>query len=724
MPERDGDRQTDGAASGLRLRLPATWQLRWLSKGERAEAPALSLDLAKVADQGDAVSTVFFRKGIAPFGRTAFPLGEAEIALPSFPSLDEVWTLAMWIHRENGQELPRSWEAMCRYAADVRQGLWPDRVPPERAVQAIYLTLAQELLLGSRPDRERFLEEALALCEHVGRRLEDGARLLDDDLFASSPAFERYSSLLSADRDLYREDLGRGRRFWAEIPAAHSPTRTARRLPLLVLEQPVARQFKLWARRDADAPGGSGYPLLLTRLDKDAVILSADPSQRATVGWLAGGLSELEKGARGGAAQEEARWYDGRNHGGTLAAAPLDGTRLSLDAVVRYLKSELSLSPIKTSAGPGKRGLFLAAGGAAIVLAAVVGVMALGRGRKEEALALADGKPVAAAGAEQAGKEAGEASSEPRGAKGDPLEKEEVISLIGSDEGPRAMKHFALIAGVCSYEGEQKLNSPCRDARAMRDLLMRQYGYKREDILFLVDKPEGAEKVDGAPTAESMKSAVERFRSKHGDGENSSFLFYYSGHGGYIKGAQSDFGVLQPTGFFTTYKDQPYQHRGWDMQRLIDDIKKGVPSRHIMLILDACYSGWAGAKGDDDFDARVRSLWKERAEVVLSAGSKGQRAWEDEPEKGAWVWDGHSAMTAFVLQGLSRDASGTANADKNRDKLVTDEELAAFVREKVPASVKQFKNKAIQTPGMFRLDQGYLKSGQFLFVPVDPSAPL
>jgi hypothetical protein len=158
------------------------------------------------------------------------------------------------------------------------------------------------------------------------------------------------------------------------------------------------------------------------------------------------------------------------------------------------------------------------------------------------------------------------------------------------------------------------------------------------------------------------------------------------------------------------------------MQRLIDDIKKGVPSRHIMLILDACYSGWAGSKGDDDLDERVRSLWKERAEVVLSAGSKGQRAWEDEVEEKAWVWGGHSVMTAFVLEGLKRTSEGFAGADKNKDGIVTDEELAAFVKERVPASVKQLK-KATQAPAMFRLDQGYVKSGQFLFVPHDGAPP-
>lgn len=705
MPEHEEDRRQGAPA------LPQAWRLRWLSKGERARRPeeppgssAIELELGAVAEHGDSVSTVFWRHGMKPWGRPGFPLGEVEIALPSLPTLDEVWTLSMWAARERGEELPAAWEAMCRYAADVRQGLFPDRVPPEHAIQSIYIAMAQETLLGAKPDRDRFIEEALALCDHIGRRLSEGARLLEDDLLGSVPALQRYISLLAADRDLYREDLGRGRRFLAEIPAAHSPTRTARRLALLVLEQPVARQFKLWARRDPEAPGGSGYPLLLTKLPNDAVVLSADPGQRAAVGWLAPGLTALERAARGGG---DATWYDGRNHNGTLCAAPLDGTKLTLDAVLRHLKGELKLKAAGTK-GPSRAAVI--AGGALAAMIIAGGVIALsGMGRDRQAGALAQ------AGAPGAEARIAEEES-PRGAKGEPLAKEEVISLIGSDSGPRAMKHFAMIAGVCSYEGDQKLYSPCRDARAMRDLLINEYGYKRDDIVFLVDKAEGGERVDGAPTAEAMKAKVERFRTKHGDDDHSTFLFYYSGHGGYVKGAQADFGVLQPSGFFTSLKDQPYQHRGWDMQRLVDDIKKGVPSRHIMLILDACYSGWAGAKGDDDLDDRVRSLWKERAEVVLSAGSKGQRAWEDEVDEKAWVWGGHSAMTAFVLEGLRRDKEGYAGADKNRDKLVTDEELTGFVKERVPASVTQLK-KAIQTPAMFRLDQGYVKSGQFLFVP-------
>lgn len=708
------------------VQLPVHWQLHWIAPSIRADAaehagPAddasktvLSLELGPIAEFGDSLSVIFQKHGFEPWGLPGAPTGDVLIKIASFPPLDAVWTLYMMIRRASGKAAPPAWEAMCRYSADVRQGLWPDRTPPERAVQSVYLALAQENLLGDEPNREGFIEEALALCAYIERRLEGKARLLDDDLFAEAPAFERYVSLLSADRDLYKEDRARGRSFWAEIPAEHSPTKTARRLPLLVLPLPVARQFKLWARRDPDAPNGSGYPLLLTQLPDNSIILSADPGQRAQVGFLAGGLSKLEARAREKQGREPEAWYDGRNHKHTLCAGPIGGSALSLDEVVGYLKQELRLSPAGKASGK-PAGKWIGAAAIAIGMAAAGGIFYSMRSTAPKAPA----EMAQAAPGGQNNKnvdQSDEVNTGAKGAKGEPLEKDEVISLLISDEGPKTMRHFALIAGVCGYEGAQQLNSPCRDARAMRDLLIHEYGYAKEDILFLVDKPEAGERADGVPTAETMKAKVERFRNQFDKIENSTFLFYYSGHGGYIQGAQLDFGVLEPSGFFTTLKDLPYEHRGWEMQRLVDDIKKGVPSKHIMVILDACYAGWAGAKGDDEFDERVRSLWKERAEVVLSAGTKGQRAWEDEAEQKAWVWDGHSAMTAFILEGLHVNSEGFAGADRNKDGIVTDEELAGYVRERVPSSVKQLK-KATQTPMMFRLDHAYSKSGQFLFVP-------
>jgi len=134
-----------------------------------------------------------------------------------------------------------------------------------------------------------------------------------------------------------------------------------------------------------------------------------------------------------------------------------------------------------------------------------------------------------------------------------------------------------------------------------------------------------------------------------------------------------------------------------------------------MLVIDACYSGWAvGAKGGLQLSPALRSLWSERAEVVLTAGTRGQRAWEDETEPSAWSFGGHSVMTSFFLQALGE--SGTVEGDLNRDGVVTDEELAAYLSARVPLAVREARH-AEQTPQFFRFDESLPKSGQFLFVP-------
>ncbi len=276
------------------------------------------------------------------------------------------------------------------------------------------------------------------------------------------------------------------------------------------------------------------------------------------------------------------------------------------------------------------------------------------------------------------------------------------------------MTSYALVAGVCGYTGDRALNSPCRDAREVRHLLVGRLGYAPENVLYLIDKPDPDEKTDGPPTAANLRLQIEKFRTRFSAREQSSFFFFYSGHGGYEKGARKDYGVLQPSGYFEN-PDLPMSDRGWDMQELLDGIRKGVPCMHVMVVLDACYSGWAvGAKGEATLTEAMHSLWKERAEVVITAGTKGQRAWEDEAEAGAWQWGGHSALTAFLLEGLG--ASGRPKADTNADKVVTDEELARYLRAHVPGAVRQLK-KSEQTPQFFRFDEALPRSGQFLFLP-------
>lgn len=653
-----------------------------------ASEGALAIRLEATSDF-ESTSLAFFRAELRPWGK-AFPLDEATLAMRPFPALDEMWTVWMMASRARGEPLPAEWEAMCHYAGDVRAGLWPDRVDPEVAIQSLYLALAQHFLAKPVPDRRRFVDEALGFCRHVGARLAAGARLLDDDLFRGEAAFERYVSLLAADRSLYREDLSRARRYVARLPGGAPGD--DRRLPLLVLSGPRATQFKLWARRDPSAPGGDGYPLLLVDAPGEPIVLSADPTHKVQLGWLAARLDAREA-ARG----EAARWYDGSRHGGTLVAAPKTGSKLALADVIACLEQELRLRRARSA----RRWPVAAGAGAAVAAAAAVAVIALAGSR----------------GRGRAGGPSLESQAAPA-AKGDPIPKDKVFSLVDAPDGPRSLTHYALIVGVCGYGPPHTLYQSCRDARAVRDELVKDYGYLPRNITFMVDRPEPGDASFGIPTAENLQKALESFVARYGRDPNSTFLFYYSGHGGYEKvGGQQDFGLLEPAGFFDR-PDVPLRDRGWQMERIIHDINEEIPSRHLMLLMDNCYSGWAaGARGAQTLTADVYSLWKQKAQVALTAAQRGEQAWEDDPNPDAWRWNGHGAFTAFVLQALHLGATGHPEGDTNGDGVITDEELAAYVIQHVPPSVASAKSGEVQVPRFFRFDEHELEHGQFLFVP-------
>jgi hypothetical protein len=665
------------AVTGSGRPLPAGWAVRWSADAE--DVPPGTVHITREGAGAASTSVAFFEQGRAAWSMADERPASLTVRLEPFPTLDDVWTLFMWTRAER----PAAWEAMCRYAADVRQGYWPDRVKPELAVQSVYLAIAQHHLLAEPPDRERFLAEALALCATVARKLEAGGRLLDDAILDGEPAFERYVSLLRKDRRLYLEDRERASRFLATVPAARDPKRVERTLPLLLLARPIATQFKLWARTDPQAPGGNGYPLLLVELEPGRVVLSADPASRTRVGWLAAPLTAAER-ARDESTDDA--WYDGRDHEGTLVAAPAGGTRLSLEDVAGVLKRELRLRPIRKKLPLREIGL------GALLAGGLVGL----------AVWLWPAGP---------GDDGGGGVADP----GRPLDRAEVRRVVDrfqsmGEEGDH-LTGYALLAGVCSYTGDRELHSPCRDARALQRLLIDHYGYDPDHIMLFVDDEDAT--ADQHPTASNLRLGLERFEERFGRQPESSFLFFYSGHGTYRRGARRHYGLLQPAGFFES--DGPEDERGWDMQDVRESIQKHIRSRHVMILLDSCQAGWATeSMGDVELPPELRSNWEHPAEVVLAAASRSELAWSDDPTNPRW--DGLSVFTYALLNGLTPDADGAVRADANHDGVVVDHELASYTREQVLALVRR-ANKPDQHPQFRRWDESGAVRGQFLLVP-------
>jgi len=559
---------------------------------------------------------------------------------------------------------------------------------------------------------------ALALCRHIHEQLEAGAELLSDGLLGDPGGeFATYVARAENDYPVYQEDWKeRARHFVATLPNG-----SKRRL--LVLDRPESAVFNIWSRDPQIAEGG--YQLLLVRLkvDDGKIVLSTDPDtdNPDALGFLLPGLSTLENARRQGSGFD---WEFPRGDLTQLAPPKVGsdwGTALSLDEIVDYLKTALDLKPFKprkpeSESEQPKRLLALAA---VVLICSLIGAglwYALsGDGASEERPAIAIGaKALDVAAAPPAIAPTTEPSTGSKSVHQDRhLGREETMSLLESRDGPRSFKRFALIAGVCSYPADRKLLYSCRDAEAIRQLLIEQYGYKEEDIIYLTDL---ATEEDRKPTARNMKKALEKLEGRAD--ENSSFLFYYSGHGDYIEGAHKDAsaGMLLPAGYFGGEGDAEL-NRGWKMNNLLDDVKAYVASRHIMLMLDCCFSGWAsGSKGEEKLEADVSAQWSKRAEVAITASTSGQEAKEDKASEREWRWNGHSAFTEFVLQGLKRGEGGRAPADKNDDGIVTDKELASFVRETVPPAVKAVWGED-QNPLFVRFDKGASERGQFLFVP-------
>ncbi|HUM11375.1 MAG TPA: hypothetical protein VLT82_10540 [Myxococcaceae bacterium] len=355
--EASAPRTAAGPAAGIGL--PSSWELLWVSPSD--PDPPAALLLTRLSGQPARTSfSMALLQGTLPV--PAGGTGPVRIALGTFPAFDDLWCLYMLAARAEGRPVSAEWEDLSRYAENVRQGIWSDRVPVEQSLQAIYLAIAQQHLLRPQPRRESFVREAFLLFDSVTQQLRAGKRLLDDPLAAGNPVFERQVALLSADQSLYAEDLKRSERFWAEVPQAGTSTGASRTVPLLFLARPSATQFKLWARRDAAAPGNHGYPLLLVESADGGFVLSADPTSKLRVGWLA----PLLPGGTG------KRWYAGEAHDGTLISSP-PGARLSSREVLRALRTPLRLKTVRKTWFTSRR-MRKVLGAAAAFLASIVAV--------------------------------------------------------------------------------------------------------------------------------------------------------------------------------------------------------------------------------------------------------------------------------------------------------------------------------------------------------------
>ena len=211
-------------------------------------------------------------------------------------------------------------------------------------------------------------------------------------------------------------------------------------------------------------------------------------------------------------------------------------------------------------------------------------------------------------------------------------------------------KVYAVIVGVAKYNHINSLNYSDDDAyRFYAFLKSPEGGALQDDQLAVL--------IDEAATRDNILNTLRNTFSKAGP--NDLVLFYFSGHG--------------EAGAFL-----PYDFNGYSFKlthsslRTIFDQSK---AKNKVCIADACHSGsldksvkstWASS-----FDGYYQALQNSRGGLALFMSSKG--------EETSMEINGlrQGIFTYYMMDGLR------GNADYNRDKVITIQELYSYVTQKV-----------------------------------------
>jgi TPR repeat protein len=190
--------------------------------------------------------------------------------------------------------------------------------------------------------------------------------------------------------------------------------------------------------------------------------------------------------------------------------------------------------------------------------------------------------------------------------------------------------YYALVIGIDHYRPPMKtLQTAVNDAQAMGKLLEQHYGFK---VTYLLDQN---------ATRFNILDALSRYRNTLG--ENDSLLIYYAGHG--FSDHDADKAYWLPVD----------ADSGTSPNRIIaDDLTTGVrvlPSRHVLIISDSCYSGGLSRGADapehpGSQPAFVARMLKSRSRTLMASGG-------DEPVSDSGS-NGHSVFAYAILRSLER----------------------------------------------------------------------
>lgn len=221
---------------------------------------------------------------------------------------------------------------------------------------------------------------------------------------------------------------------------------------------------------------------------------------------------------------------------------------------------------------------------------------------------------------------------------------------------------WALVVGIDDYAKWPKLQHAVRDARAVRDALVRKFGFDAQHVVMLENQQATRTGILGAFHDKLAHSGMKK---------NDRLFVFFAGHGA-TRQLQSgrDLGYIVPV-------DAAPDQLATDAIPMteLQNIAESVTAKHALFVMDACYSGLGLTRGGTSANF-LRDNARRVGRQMLTAGGADQLVADSGP-------GGHSVFTWTLLQGLG------GKADLNGDGLITATELAAYVAPAVSAVSQQ-----------------------------------
>ncbi|MEW6128941.1 MAG: caspase family protein [Acidobacteriota bacterium] len=277
------------------------------------------------------------------------------------------------------------------------------------------------------------------------------------------------------------------------------------------------------------------------------------------------------------------------------------------------------------------------------------------------------------------------------------------------DAKPQAAKppagaddQWALIVGVSNYPGQiQKLGFPNKDARAIKDMLVKTANFRDDHIKLLTDDEQGA----GQATKQNILAAIDQYLLPRVQA-NHQVIVFLAGHG-----IARGLGVQAKSYYLPVDVDasskESLERTGLELGELSRHLS-ALKASQFTIFLDACredpFPG-RGIKGNTMTDVMTRGIRITAGEnrpadlppptsIVFYACQVGERAYEDAKLE-------HGVFTYYILAGIQ----DLANKPDGR---VEAGNLAAYLRENVRKWANDFQQTAKyeidQTPTMVATD--------------------